>query len=509
MRRLSLAAAAAAVTLLAAACGGGSSAGGSGGATGGTLTLAPLVQAQPWDLKDAGLGNNTQYYQPVYDSLLRLDPQANPTANLATEWSYDSTNTVLTLKLRTDVKFTDGTAFDAEAVKANLTHTQTGTNEAAGQLKVVKSVEAVDAGTAKITLSAPDPSFVANLGSVAGMMASPKAIQAGTLKNEPVGSGPYTLDKAATTAGSVYTFVRNPNYWNTSAFPFDKIVLKPLTDPTAVLNALRSGQVNGAVLTNAQNIAPAKSSGLTVTEYTPGDVEGLYIWDRGGTIVKALGDVRVRQALNYAFDRDAIVKTAKQGLGEPTAQVFNPTGSAFDASLNQKYTYDPTKAKQLLAEAGYPNGFEVTMPDVSAVFPSQQALMTQQLADIGVKVKIDKIPVDQLISSLLAGKYAMSYFVLASFRPWDTIVIQGQKDSLWNPLKYSDPTVDGLIQQAQSATGDAQAALFKQINTTMVDQAWNAPWDFVENAYVTTKGVTVAPQAYAAVPPIYNFKPAS
>ncbi|GAA4697472.1 ABC transporter substrate-binding protein [Phytohabitans rumicis] len=510
MRRLVLTAAATALTLFAAACGGGSgsSSSGSGAASGGTLTLAPLVQAQPWDLKDAGLGNNTQYYQPVYDSLLRLDPQANPVANLATEWSYDATNTVLTLKLRTDVKFTDGTAFDANAVKVNLLHTKTGTNEAAGQLKAVKTVDAVDASTAKITLSVPDPSFVANLGSVAGMMASPKAIEAGTLKTEPVGSGPYTLDKSATTSGSVYTFVRNPSYWNTAAFPYDKIVLKPLTDPTAVLNALRSGQVNGAVITNSKNIAPAKSSGLTVTEYTPGDVEGLYIWDRGGKIVKALGDVRVRQALNYAFDRDAIVKTARQGMGQVTAQVFNPTGSAYDASLNQKYPYDPTKAKQLLAEAGYPNGFEVTMPDLSGFFPDQQAALTQQLTDIGVKVKLDKVPADQVISSLLSGKYAMSYFVLASFRPWDTIVIQAQPDSLWNIMKYSDPTVDGLIKQAQSATGDAQAALYKQINTTMVDQAWNAPWDFVENAYVTTKGVEVTPQAYAAVPPIYNFKPA-
>jgi len=507
MRRIALTAVSAVLMLSAAACGSGSGSGSGKAATGGTLTLAPLVAAQPWDLADAGLGNNAQYYQPVYDSLLRLSPTADVKPNLATKWSYNAARTVLTMTLRSGVKFTDGTALDATAVKTNLLHTEKGTSEAAGQLKGISGVEVVNATTVAIKLSAPDPSLVPNLGNVAGMIASPKAIAAGTIKTTPVGSGPYTLDKSATTDGSTYTFVRNQDYWNKAAFPFDKIVLKPLTDPTAVLNALRSGQVNGALLASAKNVAPAKSSGLTVTKYTSGDVEGVYIWDREGKIVKALGDVRVRQALNYAFDRSTIVKTAKQGLGKATTQIFNPGGSAFDSSLDSKYSYDPAKAKQLLAEAGYPNGFSVTVPDVSSVFPDQQAAMVQQLEDIGIKVKVDKIPVTQFISALLAGKYPLSYMTLASFRPWDTIQIEVAKSALWNPLHSSDPKVTDLITKAQSATGAAQDALFKQLNTYLVDQAWNAPWDSVEATYATTKGVTFTPQAFAAVPPIYNFKP--
>ncbi|WP_328685719.1 ABC transporter substrate-binding protein [Streptomyces sp. NBC_00343] len=508
MRRIALTAVSAVLMLSAAACGSGSGSGSGKAATGGTLTLAPLVAAQPWDLADAGLGNNTQYYQPVYDSLLRLSPTAEVKPNLATKWSYNAARTVLTMTLRTGVKFTDGTALDATAVKTNLLHTEKGTSEAAGQLKGITGVNVVNASTVAIELSAPDPSLVPNLGNVAGMIASPKAIAAGTIKTTPVGSGPYTLDKSATTDGSTYTFVRNQGYWNKAAFPFDKIVLKPLTDPTAVLNALRSGQVNGALLASAKNVAPAKSSGLTVTKYTSGDVEGVYIWDREGKIVKALGDVRVRQALNYAFDRSTIVRTAKQGLGKATTQIFNPGGSAFDSSLDSTYSYDPAKAKQLLAEAGYPHGFSVTVPDVSSVFPDQQAAMVQQLEDIGIKVKVDKIPVTQFVSALLAGKYPLSYMTLASFRPWDTIQIEVAKSALWNPLHSSDPKVTDLITKAQSATGAVQDALFKQLNTYLVDQAWNAPWDSVENTYATTKNVTFTPQTFAAVPPIYNFKPA-
>src|SRR3954454_992562 len=234
MRRFKLAAVAAVLTLAVAACGSGSSSNSTTpGAHGGTLSLASVAVQQPWDLKDAGIRNNAQYYQPVYDSLLRLDAKGDPTPNLATAWKYDKTQTELTLTLRPGVKFTDGAPFDAAAVKTNFLHNQTGANEAAGQLKGVASVKVVNPTTAVVKLAAPDPSFVANLGNVAGMMASPKAIASGALKQGPVGTGPYTLDKSATTNGSVYTYVRNPSYWNAQAFPFDKVVIKPMTDPTA------------------------------------------------------------------------------------------------------------------------------------------------------------------------------------------------------------------------------------------------------------------------------------
>ncbi|WP_155059507.1 ABC transporter substrate-binding protein [Streptomyces blattellae] len=491
-----------------AACSGESDTSSGNGASGGTLTLAPLVPSQPWDLKDAGLGNNTQYYQPVYDSLLRLDTKAEPIPNVATKWSYDSTGTVLTLTLRTGITFTDGAALDASAVKKNLEHTRTGANEAAGQLKGIKDVEVVGADTVKVTLSAPDPSFVANLGSVAGMLASPQAIDAGTLKDTPVGSGPYTLDKGATTNGSVYTFVRNEKYWNADEFPFDKIVLKPLADPTAILNALRSGQVDGALITTPKNVDAARSGGLNILRYQPGDVAGVYIWDRDGKISKPLGELKVRQAINHAFDRATLIKSVYGGLGEPTAQVFNPISTAYDASLNDTYPYDPAKAKSLLAEAGYPDGFSVDIPDVGPIFPEAQAAMVQYLGDIGIKCKLVTVPSTELLNQLLAGKFAISYFSLASFRSWDTITIQARPDSLWNLFKNSDPELTALIDSAQNSTGDSQNADFKEINTYLVDQAWNAPWAVVENSYATSRRVKVTAQAFTPVPGLYNFTPA-
>ena len=509
MRKLTFTAALAAGLLGLSACAGGGNAA-SGGSGNKTLTLAPIVDALPWDLKDAGLGNNTIYTQPVYDSLMRQDPQGKVIPNLATEWKYDdASNLVLTLKLRTDIKFTDGATFDATAVKTNLEHTKTGANEAAGQLKGIKSVKVVDPTTVKITLAAPDPSFAFNLGSVAGMMASPKAIAAGTLKTDPVGSGPYVLDKAGTTSGSVYTFTRNADYWNKADFPFDKVVLKPLTEPTAQVNALRSSQVDGALVITPKNVAPLKSGGVNILNYPPGDISGVYIWDRGGKVDKPLGNLKVRQAINLAFDREAIVKGVYLGLGKPTEQVFNPASTAYIESLSSQYRYDPAKAKSLLAEAGYPNGFEVKSPDLSAFFPEAQAAMTEQLAAVGIKLKLVNVPANQVINQLLAGKFGISFFQLASYQSWDTTVIQLKPDSLWNVFKYSEPKVTALIKKAQVQTGDEAAATFKELNTYITDQAWNAPWTTVENAYAYSKKVAVVPQAFTPTPYLYNFKPAS
>jgi peptide/nickel transport system substrate-binding protein len=476
--------------------------------TGGTLTVAWITAAQPWDLKDAGLGHNTFQFQPVYDQLFRLDAAAEIKPNLATEWTYDTALTTLTVKLRTDVKFTDGTAFNAEAVKANLMHTKTGANEAANGLKAVTSVDVVDEFTAAIHLSAPDPSFTANLGSTAGMMASPKAIEAGSLATAPVGSGPYTLDTANTVPDSKYIYVRNPDYWNKAAFPFDSITAVVLQDSTAVLNALQAGQVDGAYVSDPKNVDTLKSAGLNILSYPSGDVQGLYIWDRAGTIVPALKDPRVRQAMNYAFDRAAILDKVLLGQGTVTSQLFNPDSVAFDASYDATYTYDPAKAKQLLADAGFPNGFEITMPDLSAFNAGAQAAVVEQLRDIGITVKLDADPLDQVINDLLKGKYPASFFQLASFRPWDTIQLGLTRDALWNPFKYDDPALTDLISKAQMATGAEQDALFKQINKYTVDQAYNVAWNYPAAAYAYSSKIKVVTQTFAIEPFLYDFSPA-
>ncbi|WP_262697477.1 MULTISPECIES: ABC transporter substrate-binding protein [Streptomyces] len=468
-----------------------------------TLTLSIGNAHTGWDLASAALGDNIQYYEPVFDSLVRLDPEARPHPNLATSWAYDRDRTALTMRLRKGVRFTDGTALDAAAVKKNLLHTKQGTNEAAGKLRAIDSVEVVNPRTVALHLSAPDPQLVANLGDPSGMIASPRDL---TAKGGPVGSGPYVLDKAATTNGSTYAFTRNPNYWNPKAYPFDKIVVKNITDPTARLNALLSGQVDWARIT-PQTAQYAKSRGLEVRAHAD-SVEGLYIWDRTGRTVPALGKVKVRQALNHAFDRKTIVDKLNLGYATATSQLATAGSTWYEKSLESNYAYDPAKARRLLAEAGYPHGFTVTMPDVSSVAPSQQVVMTQALEDIGIEVKVDKIPFTRLFTALQSGEYPMSWFKLQSGQPWDFIQSELTKGAAWNPAKDFDPKLNRMIDKAQKARGAAQTAAFREINSYLQENAFNAPWDVLDAVQGNSKKIKVTPRAFVSAVPISNMAPA-
>lgn len=511
-RKFLAATAAAALAVTLAACGGGSSgsisSGTAGAGTGGNLDLAQVAPADSFVPGDLPNGPGAQYVQPVYDSLLVNDNDGEPGPNLATEWSYDTTNTKLTLTLRSDVKFTDGAPLDASAVKTSLDAAKKGTSEAAGKLRFVDTVAVVDPTHVEIDLSAPDPSFLPNLGSQSGMIASPKAIGTDGLKTVPVGSGPYVLDQAQTQPGSKYVYTRNADYWNKGKFPYDTITITVFNDNNAILNALRSGQLDSANVPfkDAQSL---KGAGLNIQSFPAYTTSGLFLFDREGTQVPALGDVRVRQALNYAFDRQAILQQAFGGEGTATTQLFSSLSTAYQEPLNDRYPYDVQKAKDLLAEAGYPNGFTLPMPDVSPVFPSQQAAATEALNAIGVTPQYEPVNGQTFISDLIAGKYPAAIFGLENFRSWDTTQIALAPDAVWNTFHVADPTIVSLIDKAQQQTGDEQTATFKELNDYVVEQAWFATWIQSNNNFATAQGITVTSQKFSTYPPIWNYTPAS
>jgi len=189
MRRSLVAATAASVLLLTAACGGSDSSSAGGDADDSTLTLASIVPPSSFavgEMASSGPANN--YYQAVYDTLLSLDEEGQPVANLATEWSYDDSRTRLSLTLRDDVTFTDGTAFDAAAVKANLEKAKAANGEAASALRALDHVEVVSATQADVVLSRPDPGLVDALARSSCFMASPAALVNPALATAPVSS---------------------------------------------------------------------------------------------------------------------------------------------------------------------------------------------------------------------------------------------------------------------------------------------------------------------------------
>ena len=152
----------------------------------------------------------------MYDTLLKREPDGTLSPMLATEWALSDDSMSLALELRTDVTFTDGTAFDAEAVKANIEHFQTANGPLQNNISSIESVEIVDADTVNLQLSSPDPDLPFNLANAGGYMASPAALTSPELTTVPVGSGPYVLDTSRSVVGSSIMFTRNPDYWGES-----------------------------------------------------------------------------------------------------------------------------------------------------------------------------------------------------------------------------------------------------------------------------------------------------
>jgi len=481
--------------------------GGGGGDEASTLTIAHDGNTQI--NFDPGVGSITvtTYLAPVYDTLLRRLSDGSYEPNLATEWGYDSP-TEFTLKLRDDVKFADGTPVDAEAVVANLENVKNGTGPLATDFATVQSIKAQDDATVHITLSAPNPSLPLTLSGVSGMIANPEAIEAGSLATKPDGSGPYDYVADESISNDTYVYEKRDDYWNADAFPYDRLVVKVIPDAAAAVNALESGQVDMVELGTAADIARVEKAGLGFTGAS-NNVWTLHLEDRAGKLVPALGDVRVRQAMNFAIDRAAIVESVNQGLGTPTTQLVKPGMAGFDETLNNVYSYDPQKAKDLLAEAGYAEGFSVDAVSISLADTQVQALVGY-LAEVGITLNVVNVPPDQYIPSILSGEYPtafLPYGMVDAYFDFGQLVIP---NGGFNPMKSSDEEINALYAEAGAATNDEdRAAILEQINARVVDLAWFLPMFNDAYGYALSDAVTGVKWTTFRPPMYYHWAPAS
>nr|WP_246324703.1 ABC transporter substrate-binding protein [Petropleomorpha daqingensis] len=466
------AAAGSAVVLATALAACGSSSADSGSSTSQSLPIGlngsvaysfnPYDQSSLSDLED-----------PAYDTLIHyVDGELKPW--LATSWDFKDPTT-LELKLRNGVTFTDGTTFDAEAVRANFQYAIDNKANYGSLifLQNVSGMTVVDPTTLDVTLSTPNPALPYDLSQNAGYMVSPKALQnPDGLKQAPVGTGPYVLDTAATRAGVSYSFKRNPDYWaaKENVFPYDTVTFTLQGDPNAAKNAAASGQVKALTVQPGTTIP-----GFTTVTSNSGNQSGFSgAWvDVTGTALKAMGDQRVRQALNYAIDRAKIAKAVYQdaAVAVPLVPVTKDS-PAWSEQLGSMYPYDPDKAKQLLAEAGYPDGFELTMISLPPADQFAQAI-AGQLQQVGVKVNIESHTSDLvqavqsgtrptgLLLSSLTGDFGQDMANLFS------------STAFYNVHQADDPQLDALLKQAAQETDEnARNHLYQQAAQRGADDAW-------------------------------------
>jgi peptide/nickel transport system substrate-binding protein len=489
------------------ACGGGSAGNQGDKGHGGTLTLGVLVPASTQSAANATWANESPYMQAVYDTLVHLSPEAEPQPWLATKWSWNEDNTVLTMTLRDDVKFTDGTAFNANAAAQNLLRFQKGSSPHASYLANVANAKATNPTTLEITLKQPDPALLVYLGQDPGLMESPKAFGAKDEKTKPVGSGPYVLDTDKTVIGSKYVYSKNPDYWAPDQVHYDNLVLLVLPDAQTQVNAIKGGQVNGVLVVDNTTLDQIKGAGYGLVTHEL-DWSGVMLMDREGKLNPALGKLEVRQAINHAIDRDAMLKAAVKGHGTVTGQIFPEDSPGFDPALDDRYPFDPKKAKALLAQAGYPNGFKLDMPLIQIGQAPVFNLIKQYLGDVGIDVSYTQLSINDTISAVLSAKYAASWFILQMDpTTWQQANFTYTEGATWNPFHVPDKTIAGLVKIVQTGEEAAADDASKKLNQYLVDQAWFAPWYRIEGNYAVDSKTEAVAQSDNTYPYLWNIKP--
>lgn len=503
----------AALALTTASCGGG--AGGSAetarkaSAREGTLVLSNIVAASTQLASAAGWANQSPYMQAVYDTLLHEAPDGSLEPWLASEWAYSDDRKTLTLTLRSDVVFIDGTRFTADAAAQNLLRFRDGSSPNRARLANVLDVKATGDHTVQITLSRPDPGLLPSLAQNPGLQASPAQFDAPDAEVVPVGSGPYTLDTKATVPGSRYVYHANPGYWAPEIRHYRKLIINVYDQEPTIVNAISTGEINGAQLPGSGSIRQIEAAGFKLY---PQEISfnGLLILDRDGVTNKALGDVRVRQAINYAIDRKAMLEAAANGLGTVTTQVLGPSSPAYDATLDGRYPYDPVKARQLLAAAGYPNGFRLTMPAIAGTGNLPLATLTAAfLEDAGIKVVYDQqADLASYVSALTQGKFGIGWMQLqtspsVAFVVADRIATGGP----FNPFGTNRPQVTAWLDRIYAGTAEESNEAAKALNAYIVEQAWFDPWYRNKTFFAADANTVVTQQDTNTYPYLWNIRP--
>lgn len=469
------------------------------------LSIATALSTFNFDPYQADGGPSILAMQPAYETLITKNSDGSYKPGLADSYKYLSPTT-FQFTVRPGVTFSDGAPLDAAAVVANLNRIKTVAGPEVAKAGQIASIEATDNKTVLLTLSSPNPALEDLLSHNVGMMVSPGALTQPSLATEPAGTGPYVLDKSGTVSGDHWTFVRNAKYWgDASAFPYDSLVFKSITDSTATLNALRAGTI-GVAVGETTTAAAAKSAGLTVTSQAT-DSWGIVLADREGKKQPALGDVRVRQALNYAIDRKAIAKAVIGDYGTVATQWFGTQTDGHSKALEDAYPFDPEKAKKLLAEAGYADGFDLAVT-IAPVHPAMVQAVQGYLAEIGVKLTIDNS--GSFFTDVQAAKnpaYSLTYTMGDLYPVVGTIIAP---TGALNPFHSSDSRINELYAQAASQPdAAARAADYQEIAQRISDQAWFLPVYYADAIVFSSKTVKVEQWSGEGIPWLYGLKPTS
>ncbi|MGO4573821.1 ABC transporter substrate-binding protein [Microvirga sp. 2TAF3] len=425
-------------------------------------------------------------FTSLCDKLVEITPDLKIVPQLATEWTWTDPKT-LTMKLRSGVKFHDGEPMNAAAVKANIDRARTLPDSLRkSEIASVESVEVVDDMTVALKLSRPDATLLSQLSDRAGMLMSPKALAAADFGQKPVCSGPYQFVERVQNDRIVLE--RFKDYWDAKSYNFDRLVFQPIPDTTVRLANLKAGNLDMLERLAPSDVAAVKSDSKLVFAPVSGiGYQGLTINTNNSDRAKTpLGqDKRVRQALEYAIDRDVINEVVGQGIFPPAGQPF-PEASPYNDKKFAARKRDVAKAKKLLKEAGVEHvKFDLTFG--TGTTAQQIAEIIQAMAaEAGFEISLRPTEFAAMQKEAQAGNFQVNAIGWSgrvdpdgNIHPFVTC-----KGGL-NDGKYCNAEVDRLLNEARLITDDAKRKeLYDAAQTILQDElpiiyTYYQPWPFV------------------------------
>jgi peptide/nickel transport system substrate-binding protein len=456
---------------------------GSGEATGGARTDVVVgLTGEPTNLDfttTSGSAIPQLLMNNVYEGLVTVDQEGEVQPRLAESWEVNGDRTGYTFTLHDGVTFSDGSPFTADDVVASINRVQDDwTLSLRSKMDVVEQAEAVSDTEVAVTLKHPSNAWLFDMGTSVGAM-FPDDLSA-DLATETVGTGPYTVEEVA--PGDHITLAARDDYWGDAPAVPD-VTVRYFADANAQANAVRSGDVDMAY--NMQ--APDLLGGLAQDE-------DLQVIDgtSTGEVLLALNnaappfdDLRVRRAVMYAIDRQAVLDTAWAGRGELIGSMVPPTDPYYQ-DLTDAYPYDPGRARDLLEEAGAEDlsvTFDVpTRPYAEAV----AQVVVSQLKDVGIDAKIvpAEFPAVWLDKVFTEHDYQMSVILHTEAR--DMLTIFGDPDYY---IGYDNPRVAEVAEQADKGSPDQYVAGMQEVARMIVDDAASDPLFLFPNTVVADAGL--------------------
>lgn len=407
------------------------------------------------------------YLRPVYDTLVVKSGLDEYEPGLSTHYRY-LTPTEFYMKLRSGVYLGNGERLDADLVRKNFEHGMglTGTPWL-GFYQNIASVDAVSKDEIVLSLKQPDPALLESLQKMPGMMVSATALsEPGLMSRKPMGVGPWYFDERDSILGQKHIYTKSDTYWDYSDSTIDRYVVQLMPDSTARINALRTGQIElAAVQSNTASLLGRYGFKVVAVNSV---IKVLQIADAHGENVPALADGRVRRAIGLAVNRKAVLKVLFGGHGYAGANLYPKGVVGYSELLDREEFYDPERAKRLMKEAGFSEGFEVNVV-VQPHNSKYATVIAGELAKIGIRLDITVMPDSgSWLSAYQKGRSPLGLLSQQITPPhsfWSSFIA---KTGHYNPFRLHFPQIDEIADVAASQS-ESNSEVLRDLYASMFE----------------------------------------